>query len=160
MMAKLSFTPQGFQTAAGFRQLPQVIENSLDLYLHRSAQEAARMMKDKSPKAFTTNANSILAEKVGRLQYIVAPHTNYGGYLENGTKPHMPPPKALQPWVERVLGLRDDAAYKAARAIAFSIARRGTRAQPYIQPTADEIAPRIQALAEQGIDAGIKEAFI
>ncbi|MCB5187378.1 hypothetical protein LG200_05085 [Methylobacillus caricis] len=144
----------------GFRKLPEVLENSLEMYLHRGAQEAARLMREKSPKAFTTNANSILAEKSGRLQYIVAPHMNYSGFLEDGTKPHLPPAKALQPWVERVLGLRENAAYRAARAIAWKISKTGTKAKPYIQPTADEIEPRFMTLMEQGLDAGIKDAFL
>ncbi len=57
-------------------------------------------------------------------------------YIEGGTKPHWAPRGALLPWVRRH-GMPDSAEYLVRRAIA----KRGTRARPFLKPAWDEWAP-------------------
>ena len=57
-----------------------------------------------------------------------------GKYLEYGTPPHFPPVDALEGWARRKLGNAD-----LKWALAYSIARRGTRPYPFIRPTFENI---------------------
>lgn len=159
MIHVITYTPETKATIKAFNDFPEIMNRNLDRFLSRGAEEAARMMKDKSPKAFSTNANSIKADKQAINDYLIKPHTNYGGYIEDGTDPHMPPVRNLLPWVERVLGLTGKASLRAAKNIAWAIKENGTRAQPYIEPTATSIKDRVIELATHGVNAGIKEAF-
>ncbi len=59
-----------------------------------------------------------------------------GRYLEDGTRPHWAPKGALLGWVRRH-GMPDSAEYLVRRAIA----RRGTRARPWLRPAWDQWAP-------------------
>jgi len=63
----------------------------------------------------------------------VATNTGYGLYVELGTRPHFPPPRALRGWARRVLG-DEGKAFGVARAIA----RRGTRPRPFLVPAWEE----------------------
>lgn len=63
---------------------------------------------------------------------------NYGADVEFGTKPHWPPPGALAGWAKRK-GLDEGA-------IRHKISIAGTRAQPYMQPAADETSGYIPSL--------------
>lgn len=56
-------------------------------------------------------------------------------YLEEGTRPHMPPVEALKGWCERH-GMAG-----AEWAVARAIKRRGTRARPFLEPAFKEEAP-------------------
>jgi len=58
----------------------------------------------------------------------------YGPYIEFGTRPHFPPPDALEAWA-RHHGF--DSAWPICRAIA----KRGLRARPYLLPAYDGVAP-------------------
>jgi hypothetical protein len=43
--------------------------------------------------------------------------------------------------------------------IARAISRRGTRAQPYMRPAAEQMRSRVFALLNEGVDAGLREVF-
>lgn len=51
------------------------------------------------------------------------------GFLEEGTRPHMPPVKSLIPWVRAVLGVGPKEAPGVAFLVARKIAKHGTPAQ-------------------------------
>lgn len=57
---------------------------------------------------------------------IVGTSLAYAVPVEMGTKPHMPPIEPLQDWAKHKLGLSEDEAKGAARAIAMKIKARGT----------------------------------
>lgn len=62
----------------------------------------------------------------GHSKYTVTDGTNYGIYVEEGTKPHMPPVDSLRDWARRVLGDEE-----AAWAVAKSIEASGTQPQKF-----------------------------
>lgn len=144
---------------AALERAKPVVENAVDVWLARGAEEVAREAKKQAPKAFSTLINSIRAERLGPMHYQVSEGMNYGPAVEEGTQPHFPNPDALRPWVERVLGVRGKEADDKAWMIARAISRRGTRAQPYMQPAADAKRSRLFELVQQGVDQGIKEVF-
>lgn len=56
----------------------------------------------------------------------------YGKFVHEGTRPHFPPPRALERWVRLKLGVPSEQVAGVAFAVARAIARRGTRAQPFL----------------------------
>jgi HK97 gp10 family phage protein len=81
---------------------------------------------------------SQITEAPGGLVGKVGPSVAYGLYVERGTRPHWPPLAALVPWARRH-GIP-------ARAVQVAIARRGTRARPFLQPAFDKNKDTIVAL--------------
>ena len=74
--------------------------------------------------------NSIAVETTGKHERSIGTNKEYGIYVEKGTRPHWPPVDAVAPWAKRH-GLEP---FLVARAIS----RKGTKAQPYMQPAATE----------------------
>jgi hypothetical protein len=90
--------------------------------------------------------NSITHELSGRgtnLVGRVGPSVRYGLYVERGTRPHWPPRAALEGWARR----HNVPVF----AVQRGIARRGTRARPFLVPAYLRNASRIVRLfAEAG----------
>lgn len=73
-------------------------------------------------------ANSILVEPVeGGMISEVGPEAPYGPHVEFGTKPHFPPPDALEGWAKRH-------GFDSAWPICKAIAKRGLKAKPFLFP--------------------------
>jgi len=144
---------------AGLDKARPAMERNIDERLSRGAEEVARDAKGNAPKAFSNLVNTIRAERIEAMHYQVSEGMNYGRAVEEGSAPHFPNPDNLRPWVERVLGLRDKPARDAAFLIARAISRRGTRAQPYMQPAAEGKVSRLFVLVQAGVDEGLREAF-
>jgi hypothetical protein len=68
----------------------------------------------------------------------VGPSVAYGLFVERGTKPHRPPTGPLGGWARRH-GINP---YVLAR----GIARKGTRAQPFMQPGLDQNRGKIASI--------------
>jgi hypothetical protein len=90
--------------------------------------------------------NSLTHQMAGRgtsLVGRVGPSVNYGLYVERGSRPHWPPRAALEGWARR----HNVPVF----AVQRSIARRGTRARPFLVPAFLRNASRIVRLfAEAG----------
>lgn len=78
----------------------------------------------------------------------VGTNVTYAAFAEFGTRPHWPPVGALQPWAQRHgfgEGLRADFLVRRA------IARRGTRAQPYLRPALQKSMAQIRRIFAQAM---------
>lgn len=75
--------------------------------------------------------NSIGVETSGHRERRVGPSADYGLYVETGTRPHFPPPAALEGWARRH-------GFSSGYEVAKKIAATGTQAQPYMRPAAEE----------------------
>jgi hypothetical protein len=139
--------------------LRAAIVRNVESKLWRGAEEVARLAKGNAPKAFSNLTNSIRAERVGEMHYLVSEGMNYGRAVEEGGRPHHVNSAKLIPWVERVLGARGKDARNKAFLIARAIAVRGTRAQKYMQPAADSKRDRVRELVMLGVNDGIREAM-
>ena len=82
--------------------------------------------------------NSIGTESPTLRTRRIGPSVDYGEYVETGTRPHWPPPGALAGWAKRH-GMSE---YAVRRKISIA----GTKAQPYMQPAADETEPYLETL--------------
>lgn len=144
---------------AAMLRAPVSVKAHVSLKLDRAAKEVARQARRVAPKAFTTLAQTIKDSRIAQLEYHVTPGENYARSVEKGTRPgKMPNPDALRPWVERVLGARGHDAKNKAFLIARNIARHGTRAQPYMAPTAIKMESRVMQLVREGVVDGLNAA--
>ncbi len=99
------------------------------------------VLKNYTPRGATHHlANYTVGEVLGtsddmRLEIRQAAQSSsgyyYGRAVRGGTRPHFPPPAALVPWVEAILGVHGQRAKGVAFLIARKISRKGTAAQPY-----------------------------
>lgn len=89
-----------------------------------------------------------IREESRRVIGVVGSNVIYAPYMETGTRPHWPPEAALEVWAKR----HGTTAYIVAR----SIARKGTKARPYLQPAFDQNKERIQTIIGETVRGIIK----
>lgn len=94
--------------------------------------------------------NSIGTESPSTRSRSIGPNVEYGEYVETGTRPHWAPPGALAGWAARH-GMTE---YEARRSIAMT----GTKAQPYMQPAADDAETYLPTLVPV-LAAELESAF-
>lgn len=82
--------------------------------------------------------NSINVEQTSKRLRRIGPSVEHGEWVETGTRPHWPPPGALAGWAQRH-GVEE-------YAIRRKIGLFGTKAQPYMEPAAEEGVPFIRSL--------------
>lgn len=71
---------------------------------------------------------------------------HYAIYVEKGTRPHFPPIDAI------AMGMKVDR--NTAFLIARSISKKGTKAYPYLQPSADKWFPQLASRIKQEFASG------
>ena len=76
----------------------------------------------------------------------------YAAPVETGARPHMPPPSALLPWVQKKFGFDDEKeALSMAFAVAKSIAKKGTQGHFMFQRGLAELEPFMAPALEKNI---------
>lgn len=95
----------------------------------------------------------------GRMQahiFLAPPADPYGEYVEVGTRPHFPPPAALESWVRKRMGVTNDGQ---ARQIAFLISRKisrhGTQGQHLFERALQENEAKVIGILEEEIGAAV-----
>ena len=95
------------------------------------------------------------AVSVGRV-FLGAPADQYGLFVETGTRPHFPPPAAIEGWVRRRLGITDD---RQAREVAFLIGRKiahsGTPGRFLFERALAENVDRVVEILEEEVAAAV-----
>ena len=97
------------------------LKESADVIQHREVKEVPRGASGKLAKSIHQLVTEVAAT-IGpdhKLKYAI--------YVEKGTKPHMPPVDALKAWAEQK-GLNP-------WAVAMSIKKKGTKANPFVERT-------------------------
>lgn len=101
--------------------------------------------RKKAPVDTGQGRNSIGVESPTPRSRRIGPSAKHMEYVEFGTRPHWPPPGSMAGWAKRH-GMTD---YQARR----SVAMKGTKAQPFMQPAADEaeraLPPLVSVLAAE-----------
>ena len=150
-------------------QLPQQLNRAVERGLQR-ATELLRVAVSNlalsplgvvSANPFGEFAGSVTADvtdengrPVGRV-YLAPPADRYGLFVEVGTRPHWPPPEALEGWVRR-LGITGD---REVREVAFLIGRKisrvGTKGHLFLERALAENESRVVAVFEQEIGKAV-----
>ena len=107
---------------------PKEMTNGLSRIIRRSSLHAQREFTRNIPKGQTGFArNNIAIEHPSKLSAIIYPRARYADFIETGTRPHWTSIQNIEGWA-RFRGLNPYAVQR-------SIARKGTKAHPYLNKT-------------------------
>ena len=153
----------GYDTLDAFpSRLRRAVERGLDrateLLARAVAANAQTPFGVRSTAAFGELARSVTREvgeeagrQVGQV-FLAPPADQYGIFVEVGTRPHFPPPAAIEGWVRRRLGVTSD---RQARELAFligrKIARAGTPGRFFFERALEENQDRVVAILEEEV---------
>ena len=135
------------------RVAPNRIINAMHTSLTRSAVQTQRYFREE-----ITNNGSIHTGELRRsvhfgfkdkLSVVIEPEAKYADYVENGTKPHWTSVRNLESWAK----FRGINPYVLQR----SIARKGTKAHPFEQRTAQRATVFATKDMQQQLDKSMKE---
>ena len=144
-----------FQQA--LKQAPQVLERELLAAATEATMLIERVVKENIPTGATgltrASVTSDAFSSPAGILGVVGSSAPSALFVELGTRPHMPPVAPLIPWVQSVLGLRDEQAKSVAFLIARKIARLGTKAQrPFgraLEATQDQVVRMFETAADR-----------
>jgi len=146
---------------AAMQRAPQRMLTNVDNALGRGAIELSRAEREAAPKFRSELANSILYQRVGLLEHLVAARgKSYGPYVEDGTGPGGRPPLAeMEAWI-RLKGIQPRTPGMSQRSLAAlmrrSIARRGIKSNPFFSRTLEAMLPRFDELLQKAADDGLQ----
>lgn len=116
----------------GFAAAPDMTRRELLAAATEATLLVEREVKERIPKVTGMTAASVASDAwitpVGVIG-LVGTSQPSALFVEEGTKPHMPPVDALVPWVRAVLGVEPARARSVAFLVARKIARKGTEPQ-------------------------------
>ena len=152
-------------------QLPQQLQRGIERGLRRATELlraavstlAQSPLGVSAPGAFGEYAGSLTTavvdengRPVGRV-FLAPPADRYGMFVEVGTRPHFPPPAALEGWVRRRLGITGN---REVREVAFligrKIARAGTPGRLFFERALDNNESRVVAILEEEIGKAVR----
>lgn len=139
-MTELRVTVDGLDGLKG-KLTPELLRGPVRDFLERAGREVEREAKERAV-VDTGRLRSSITTRVETWRAIVGTNVRYAPFVEFGTRPHFPPPAALQPWARRH-GLR------LAWALARAIARRGTKPHPFMRPAFEALRGRLRDLLER-----------
>jgi hypothetical protein len=163
---ELAIQLEGNAGATMFVQFPDALRQAIERGLDRATALLERAVIANALAPFGAKAGATLGElarsvrreivhederSVGRV-FLGSPADQYGIFVEVGTRPHFPPPAALEGWVRRRLDVTND---RQAREIAFligrKIARTGTPGRFLFQRALEDNVDRIVEILEEEI---------
>ena len=119
--------------ARGLRDAPEYTDRVLQEAMTEATLLVQREWQENLPRVSGLTARSItsdVASTPAGVLGVVSSSQPSALFLELGTRPHMPPVAAIEPWVKAVLGIREPKEVKrVAFLVARKIAREGTPAQ-------------------------------
>ncbi|RMX19072.1 HK97 gp10 family phage protein [Vandammella animalimorsus] len=136
----------------GLREAPDETRRLLAAAMHQATllvlHEAQENMPRASGDAWRSIGSEVHSTPAGVLG-VVGSASPVAAFVELGTKPHMPPIDAIQPWVKAVLGIADP---KENRRVAYLVARKiaahGTEAKRPLGRAAEAMQPQVVRLFE------------
>lgn len=147
------------QLLLAFQRAPDTLKKNMSQAISRIVAGITRTARINAPKAFSTLTQSIIGRRLSPLHGEVVAGVNYAEYVEDGRKPgKMPPPENIFDWLV-VKNIHPEDPHMdtgdLAWAIAQSIAREGTKPQPYLKPALDSH----HADAVKRVDAAIEKTL-
>lgn len=162
-------------------QTSPAIERELQDEFAQQVQAVARKMREKaSANDFRgTLRDSVHVETRGHLDAFVAPGVGYGVYRETGTRPGRGLPRFSDPAAGDIIRWLESKAFAGRRAprrtsmkavqrnlelrdryqgLSWHIFHHGTKASPFVEPTALEMAPVVAEGLRAAVQRGIASA--
>lgn len=150
----LSISIQGLDAfRRGLSAAPAYTQQQLEAAMTEATLLVQREWQEGVPRVSGMTANSITRDvastPVGVIG-IVGSSQPSAIFIELGTKPHMPPSEALQPWVKAVMGIRDPKELeRVAFLVARKIAREGTEPQRPMAKAVEAVEGQVVAIFER-----------
>jgi hypothetical protein len=104
-----------------------------------------------APMGVTGHLRSNWESNIGGFQGTLRSKQTYGGSVEYGTRPHEVSPMNLKDWARRK-GLNPFA-------VAESIKKKGTKANPFLKRTTTQLNGRLDDILKQAIDDIVKDVI-
>lgn len=141
--------------AKGFNELvklgeryPSIAEKHINKAIFNSLVRVREGQKREAPVGVTGQLRDRWDINSQRFAGSLKSAVGYGGSIEQGTRPHAVSPKVLEAWAQK-RGLNP-------YAVAKSIAKKGTKANPFLKRTLDVVGSGIDQEFSQAI-SGITE---
>lgn len=115
----------------------------------RTAKEKVPIYQGELRRGIFDKVTSSIAKSVQGIVYVA--NVKYGLWIEKGTRPHFPPVEPLEKWGRIKLG-KPGIGFLIAR----KIAKKGTKAQPFMLPALEDNKQKIQKYFEEGVDTVVK----
>lgn len=109
----------------------------INLALKNSAGIVQRQEYKEAPRGVTGGTIKSIRQIVTEAMAVIGPTNKYSIFINNGTKPHMPPVDQLTEWANSK-GISP-------WALAMSIKKKGTKANPFVQRTFEKTSPEVIA---------------
>lgn len=149
-MANISIEIKGIEKLTKMAErFPVVSEKHINTAINRSLVRIFGQEKQDAPFGVSGSLRDRWTLFVGRFQGYLRSQMPYAVDVHEGTPPHYVSPKALAPWA-RKKGLNEYAVSK-------SIARKGTKANPFFKRAVDEVSGDVQKEFDTALDNITKE---
>jgi hypothetical protein len=135
-----------------FRSRPALVVGELARATTRSGLIIQRMSREEAPTDVGRLRNSIRIQKLFGGGVAVGPDTSYAVAVHEGTRPHMPPIKAITGREESLDLWARRHGFASAWPIAKAIARRGTKANKYMERAASRGTDDVQREFDKAVD--------
>jgi hypothetical protein len=135
----LSFDTEALDLWAAFAgsNAERIVRLHINLALKNSAGIVQRQEYKEAPRGVTGGTIKSIRQIVSESMAIVGPTSKYAIFINNGTKPHMPPVDELKEWADSK-GMNP-------WALAMSIKKKGTKANPFVPRTFSKTRPDVIA---------------
>lgn len=130
-------------------KFPQIAEKYTNIAINRSLLRVLGAEKQEAPYGVSGQLRDNWKVVLGRFEGALVSLSSYARYVEFGTKPHMPPVEPLIPWAKKK-GLNP-------WAVARSIAKKGTKANPFLQRALDNTKTGVESEFRDALAQGMEE---
>lgn len=154
MSGAISISMEGLQAfERGLREAPAFADETLRSAMTEATLLVQREWQENLPRVSGLTAGSItsdVASTPAGVLGVVGSSQPAARFVELGTRPHMPPVEALEPWVRAVLGVREPREVRSvAYLVARKIARKGTPAQYPMRRAVESVTGQITVIFER-----------
>ena len=125
------------ELVAAFKKAPEIVGGELDGAIQQSAVQIQRETMVNAPVDTGQLRSQIEYRKTGNAQAVVGSKAKHSLPVHEGSKPHYAPLKALEPWARRK-GIPVGAVW-------YSIAKKGTKANPFMKKAVDSLSGQIDS---------------
>lgn len=137
------------QLAKFTQQYPEISEKYVNLAISRSLLRILGKVKTEAPFGMAGLLRDNWQLTTGRFEGRMTSLASYAQYVEFGTGPHMPPVDVLTPWANK-RGINP-------WALAMSIKKKGTKANPFLQRSLDASVADIEGEFETALNSAMSE---
>lgn len=154
---------------AGLKLLGDAIRTALGRALAAIGDAVLEVADEKVP----VGASNTLKDSGQRIppnpfDWVMVQYTaEYAAAVHEGSVPHWPPPKVMNPggelyrWVQLVLGIHEEKeATKVAHAIGAFIARFGGAPQPWLRDAWEEVEPDVEGILKREFEKELKRLAV